>query len=56
VQVLETVSYRNAGKTAYIRPKVVGPYASGSYVHRAALFSVFINWNQLEVLSCDHCG
>jgi hypothetical protein len=29
-------------KTAYIRPKVVvsfpGPYASGSYVHQAALF------------------
>ncbi len=31
------------GKTAYIRPKLVspfpGPCASGSYVHRAALFS-----------------
>jgi hypothetical protein len=30
------------GKAAYIRPKVVGPFpgpcASGSYVHRAALF------------------
>jgi hypothetical protein len=30
------------GKTAYIRPKVVGPFpgpcASGSYVHWAALF------------------
>jgi hypothetical protein len=30
------------GKATYVRPKVVGPfpgpYASGSYVHRAALF------------------
>jgi hypothetical protein len=25
------------GKTAYIRPKVVGPGASESYMHRAAL-------------------
>jgi hypothetical protein len=25
------------GKTVYIRPKVVGPCASGSYVHWAAL-------------------
>jgi hypothetical protein len=26
------------GKAAYIRPKVVGPCTSRSYVHRAALF------------------
>jgi hypothetical protein len=25
----------------YIRPEVVGPCASGSYVHRAALFVLF---------------
>jgi hypothetical protein len=25
-------------KAAYIRPKVVGPCASGRYVHRAALY------------------
>jgi hypothetical protein len=30
------------GKAAYIRPKVVGPCASGSYVHRAALFILLI--------------
>jgi hypothetical protein len=24
----------------YIRPKVVGPYAGGSYMHRAALLYV----------------
>jgi hypothetical protein len=34
------------GKVAYIRPKVVGsfpgPYASGSYVHRAALIIIII--------------
>jgi hypothetical protein len=26
VQVLETTSFLNAGKTAYIRPKMVGPF------------------------------
>jgi hypothetical protein len=26
------------GKVAYIRPKVVGPYASGNYMHQAALY------------------
>jgi hypothetical protein len=26
------------GKAAYIRPKVVRPYATGSYMHRATLF------------------
>jgi hypothetical protein len=34
------------GKSAYIKPKVVrpfpGPYASRSYVHRAALFSYLV--------------
>jgi hypothetical protein len=32
------------GRAAYIRPKVVGPFpgpcVSGSYVHRAAIFSL----------------
>jgi hypothetical protein len=45
VQVLETTFCRNTGKTAYIRPKVVGSfpglYASGSYVHRDALFIIY---------------
>jgi hypothetical protein len=35
------------GKAAYTRPKVVGhfpgPYASGSYVHQATLFSLVGN-------------
>jgi hypothetical protein len=35
------------GKTAYIRPKVAGPfpgpYASGNYMHRAALFYITIS-------------
>jgi hypothetical protein len=43
VHVLETASCKNAGKAAYIRPKVVGPFlgpcASRSYVHWAALLS-----------------
>jgi hypothetical protein len=37
-------------KTAYIKPKVVGPYpgpgASGSYVHRAALFYYYLYYFQ----------
>jgi hypothetical protein len=37
------------GKAAYIRPKAVGPfpgpYASGSYVHRAAFFLMCFNFN-----------
>jgi hypothetical protein len=37
---METASYRNAGK-GYVHKTVgpfPGPYASGSYVHRAALY------------------
>jgi hypothetical protein len=30
------------GKVAYIRSKVIGPCASGSYVHRAALCSFIL--------------
>jgi hypothetical protein len=41
--------------TVYIRPKVVGPfsepYASGSYVHRAALF--YTSWDVLVLLLND---
>jgi hypothetical protein len=41
VHVLETTSCKNAGKAAYIRPKVVGPFlgpCASRSVHRAALF------------------
>jgi len=44
VQVLVPASCRNAGqgKAAYKKTQVIGlfpgPYASGSYMHRAALF------------------
>jgi hypothetical protein len=43
------------GKTVCIRPKVVGPfpglYASGSYVHRAAPFTlVLCAWYDFEIL------
>jgi hypothetical protein len=43
--VLETASCRNAGKAAYIRPKMVGPCTSGSYVHRAALIGFLISFS-----------
>jgi hypothetical protein len=36
VQVLEIASCRNERKVVYIRPKVVRPCASRSYVHRVA--------------------
>jgi hypothetical protein len=42
VQVLKQPLVEMQGKTAYIRPKVVGPFpvldASGNYVHRATLY------------------
>jgi hypothetical protein len=44
------------GKTAYIRPKVVGPFprpcASGSYMHRAVLFMLCL----LEMIGLVFCG
>jgi hypothetical protein len=56
VQLLETTSCRNAGKDAYIRPKVVKPCASGGYVHRAALY-IWLNNLPLNLgnmcLSCS---
>jgi hypothetical protein len=43
------------GKTAYIRPKVVGPFlrtcASESYMHPAALLSPS---TVVKLLPCDH--
>jgi hypothetical protein len=43
------------GKAAYIRPKVVGPFpelcASGSYIHRAALFTIIAPYVDLEQMS-----
>jgi hypothetical protein len=35
---LENSLMQKCRKRLYIRPKVVGPCASGSYVHRAALY------------------
>jgi hypothetical protein len=40
------------GKTAYIRPKVVepflGPCASGSYMHRTALYIIHYNFQTVN--------
>jgi hypothetical protein len=50
------------GKAAYIRPKVVGPfagpYASRSYVHRfytysSVLTAIFAEWREYEGFSND---
>jgi hypothetical protein len=53
------------GKAAYIRSKVVGPNASGSYMHWAALFCklyeahkshisvAMSNWNIKAHVNCD---
>jgi hypothetical protein len=41
------------GNTAYIRPKVVGPCASGSYVHRTALLKGKPG-TVVKLLPCDH--